>query len=329
MFYNREKMMFEDEKDFQKIVNRLNIDSGQNLTHRENLRSRMLSVFNETIQKPQESTIKKILSKNLLIKIAAAVVIIAAITLGLSLLTIEQTPSEPTIEIPDFSAEEIGTPPEEMQEWTAATSQETPEDFNTDMVPIDIELPKALFIGTPQAAIVDNLEKPLGTHRPPFLAPAGTKNVALGKPITASDKFPIIGDLKLITDGDMDSSDGKYVEFINGVQYITVDLGAVYNIYAVVVWHLHKQPFVFFDVIVQTANDSLFIENVNTLFNNDMDNSAGLGIGKDMHYTETNEGKLIDAKGVQGRYVRLYSSGYNLEEFNYYVEVSVYGKVVE
>jgi hypothetical protein len=47
-----------------------------------------------------------------------------------------------------------------------------------------------------------------------------------------------------------------------------------------------------------------------------------------MHYTESNEGKLIDAEGV-GRYVRLCSSGYNIDDFNDYVEVSVYGKAVD
>jgi hypothetical protein len=262
--------------------------------------------------------------------------LVVCISLAIFLCVVSSCKESPQIETgsPDSSAVNAGQTQAAVEQTPAAVVAKTTEQTkaaadSSGLVPIGLQLPKALFIGTPQAAIVDNLEKPLGTPRPPFLAPAGTKNVALGKPVTASDKFPIIGDLKLITDGDMDSSDGKYVEFINGVQYITVDLGAVYNIYAVVVWHLHKQPVVFFDVIVQTANDSLFIENVNTIFNNDMDNSAGLGIGKDMHYTETNEGKLIDAKGVQGRYVRLYSSGYNLEEFNYYVEVAVYGKAVE
>ena len=37
--------------------------------------------------------------------------------------------------------------------------------------------------------------------------------------------------------------------------------------------------------------------------------AAGLGIGKDREYFETNEGKLVDAKGIKARYVRLYSKG--------------------
>jgi hypothetical protein len=196
------------------------------------------------------------------------------------------------------------------------------------LVPIDIVLPKPLFIGTPQNIVVKNLEKPLGKPRPPFLAPAGTINVAAGKRVTSSDKSPIIGELELITDGNKDSSDGNYVQFGPGVQYITIDLGRTCAVYAIVIWHLHKQPVVFYDVIVQTAEDENFIENVKTLFNNDIDNSAGMGIGTDMHYTETNEGKLIDAKGVKTRYIRLYSNGYSLADTNYYTEVEVYGQPV-
>jgi hypothetical protein len=199
---------------------------------------------------------------------------------------------------------------------------------NSVLVPIVIMLPKPLFIGTPQNIVLKNLEKPLGKPRPPFLAPAGTTNVASGKRIISSDKSPIIGEPELITDGNKDSTDGNYVQFGPGVQYITIDLGRICEVYAIVVWHLHKQPVVFFDVIVQTADDENFIENVKTLFNNDIDNSAGMGMGTNMHYTETNEGKLIDAKGVKTRYVRLYSNGYSLAESNYYTEVEVYGRPI-
>ncbi len=194
------------------------------------------------------------------------------------------------------------------------------------LVPIKIDLPKPMFVGTPQNLQVPNLEKPLGKPRPPFLAPEGTKNVALGKKITATDEEPIIGDLEMITDGDKEAGDGSYVELGPFTQYVTIDLGAEYNIYAIVVWHFHKQPRVYFDVVVKTADDADFIKNVHTLYNNDLDNSSGQGVGKDKHYVETSEGKLIDAKGVKGRYVRLYSRGNTNNDLNHYVEVEVYGK---
>lgn len=197
------------------------------------------------------------------------------------------------------------------------------------MVPIDIKLPKPMFVGTPTSTSVPNLEKPLGKPRPPFLAPAGTTNVALGKPVASSDEEPIIGDIEMITDGDMEAADGSYVELGPFVQNVTIDLEGMYEIYAIIVWHYHKQARVYFDVIVQVADDPDFITNVRTLFNNDIDNSAGIGVGKDMHYTETNEGKLIDAKGVKARYVRLYSNGNTGNDLNHYIEVAVYGKPVK
>jgi len=209
---------------------------------------------------------------------------------------------------------------------TGAKAQEPAE---VELVPIKLELPKPMFVGTPQDTRVENLEKPLGKPRPPFLAPVGTKNISEGKPVSGSDEEPIIGELEMITDGDKEAADGSYVELGPFTQYVTIDLGAMYNIYAVVIWHYHKQARVYFDVVVQVAEDADFISNVHTIFNNDIDNSSGLGVGKDMHYTETNEGKLIDAKGVKGRYVRCYSRGNTSNDLNHYIEVAVYGKPAE
>lgn len=201
--------------------------------------------------------------------------------------------------------------------------------FAQNMAPIELELPKPMFIGTPQNMQVPNLEKPLGKPRPPFLAPEGTENVALNILPSSTDDMPIIGEIAMITDGDKEAPDGHFVELGPFLQHITIDLGEKHNIYAIVFWHYHKQPRVYFDVVVQTADDADFISNVNTLFNNDHDNSAGLGVGKDMHYVETSEGKLVDAKGVQSRYVRLYSNGNNANDLNHYIEVAVYGKPVK
>ena len=193
-------------------------------------------------------------------------------------------------------------------------------------VAIPIVLPRPMFVGTPKPAQVTNLEKPLGKARPPFYAPPGTKNVAAGKLVTSTDDEPIIGEISYITDGDKEATDGSYVELGPFRQSVTIDLGAEHNIYAILVWHYHKQAWVYFDVVVQAANDPDFITDVKTFFNNDIDNSSGLGIGKDKHYVETNEGKLIDAKGISARYVRLYSNGNSANELNHYIEVEVFGK---
>lgn len=226
-----------------------------------------------------------------------------------------QTPAEPVAAKPaETKAEEPAAP--------ASTA---------GMVPIDIKLPKPMFVGTPQDTKVPNLEKPLGKARPPFLAPEGATNVALGKPIASSDEEPIIGEIEMITDGDKEAADGSYVELGPFVQNVTIDLEGMYEIYCIVVWHYHKQARVYFDVVVQVADDADFITNVKTVFNNDIDNSAGLGVGKDMHYTETNEGRLLDvlSQGIKARYVRLYSNGNTSNDLNHYIEVEVYGKPVK
>ena len=46
----------------------------------------------------------------------------------------------------------------------------------------------------------------------------------------------------------------------------------------------------------------IFIDKVRTVFNNDQDNTSGLGVGTDREFFETHEGKLINAKGVKARY---------------------------
>ena len=195
-----------------------------------------------------------------------------------------------------------------------------------DLSTVAIELPKPMFEGTPENLKVSNLEPRRGKPRGPFLAPAGTTNVARGKAVKSSDKEPIIGEIEMITDGDKAGGDGSYVELGPGLQYVTIDLKGIYTIYGVLVWHYHKQPRVYFHVVIQAADDPDFITNVHTIFNNDNDNTAGLGAGEDKNYIETFEGKLIDAKGIQARYVRLYSKGNNSNELNHYVEVEVYGK---
>jgi hypothetical protein len=192
--------------------------------------------------------------------------------------------------------------------------------------PLPIVLPHPLFEGTPEPSNVANLEKPLGRPRPPFLAPSGTTNVAKGKPVSASDSEPVVGNVEMITDGIKTGMDGSFVEMKPGPQNIVIDLELKYAIYAILVWHYHKEARVYDDVIVQVADDPDFISNVQTLFNNDSDNAAGFGIGKDRRYVETSEGKLIDAKGVETRYVRLISNGSDKTKANHYVEVEVFGR---
>jgi hypothetical protein len=193
------------------------------------------------------------------------------------------------------------------------------------MAPIALELPAPAFRGTPKPLNEPNMEEPLGKPRPAFFAPEGTVNLARGKPVSASDPMPGAGELDFVTDGDKEASDFGYLELRPGTEWVQIDLGQKATIYAVVIWHNHAEARVYRDVIVQVSDDPDFLD-AQTVFNNDYDNSSGLGIGTDKGYVETSEGKLIDAKGVEGRYVRLYSRGNHMDDKNHYTEVEVFGK---
>lgn len=193
--------------------------------------------------------------------------------------------------------------------------------FAENMVPLKTELPKPLFVGTPVPINVPNLEPKLTGKRPDFMVPAGTVNLAKGKKVTASDSDPVVGTLDLVTDGDKEGDEGSWVELAPGKQWVQIDLEKDANIYAVLVWHFHSQERVYRDVVVQVSDDPTFTKDVKTIY----DNSPA---GTDRPYIETYQGKLIDAKGVKGRYVRLYSNGNTTNKMNHYIEVEVWGKPV-
>ena len=210
---------------------------------------------------------------------------------------------------------------------SAAASQPVATAPAGDLVAIPLELPKPRFSGTPKTLPPGTRIKiSVGPAKPrdPFLAPKGAKNVALKRPVTASDMEPVIGTLDLITNGSKEAVEDAYVELGPYVQWVQIDLGAQYDIYAIVTWHEHKDPRVYKDVVIQVADDKDFITNVRTVFNNDHDNSAGLGLGEAWEFFETNEGQLVDCKGIKAQYVREYSNGNTADDLNRYSEIEVY-----
>lgn len=195
-----------------------------------------------------------------------------------------------------------------------------------DLVEIALEFPKPMFIGTPVPAELPNLEKadPSKVVKT-IMVPKGTTNLAKGKTVTSSDSAPIIGELSLVTDGDADGADGSFVELMPGKQWVQIDLGAESNIYKIAMWHYHKQAQAYIDVEVQVSDDPEFKAGVTTLWNSDHDDSSAMGKGNDPAYVETNHGRVIDAKGIKARYVRLWSNGNTSNDMNHYCEVQVYG----
>lgn len=191
---------------------------------------------------------------------------------------------------------------------------------------ISPQMPPPLFAGTPIPA--DNSIPNLDKSQKPIVSavvPAGTKLISHRAPVTSSTKDPFVGTLDLVTDGEKDGSDGYCVELDPGKQWLQVDLGREHEVWAVWLWHYHKQGAVYKGVVVQISNDPEF-KNATIIYNNDYDNSIGLGIGKDLSYVETNNGRYMDAKGVRGRYVRFWSNGRYIDEINHYIEAEVYGK---
>lgn len=219
--------------------------------------------------------------------------------------------------------------------WTVTDPNRSDEESVADnvptskLVPVDIELPKPMVKTRPHYSQLPNLEKPSSKPRTPFEPPLGSENVALGKRVCSSHSEPIIGKLTMITDGDKEAADRSFIELEPGVQHVSIDLEDEYEICAIAVWHYYRGKRVYFDVIVQVSDDSNFCDNIRTIFNNDHDNSAGFGEGEDKNYVETYRGKLIDAKGIRGRYVRLHSNGNTSNDLNHYIEVEVYGRPAE
>lgn len=199
-----------------------------------------------------------------------------------------------------------------------------------DVEEIKFELPPPFFGGTPLTYFNEHLEEAAIGPREPFMAPKGAVNLSKGKPVTSSDPDPTFGKLSMITDGEKGYQQEFLTELAAGTQWVQIDLGEPCEIYAVLCWHFHTAERVYFDVVVRTADDADFTKNVQTIYNNDYDNSSGLGIGKDKEYIESNEGRLFsalkDGKGVMGRYVRLYAKGNTTDDTSHYVEVEVWGK---
>lgn len=200
--------------------------------------------------------------------------------------------------------------------------------FCQKMERLQIRYPTPMFVGTPKDMEVDKLERTWEITLPPILVPEGTVNVALGKFVECSGEGLLSGDPELVTDGDKEAVDGSYIELEEGPRHITIDLEEPTVIYAIALWHYHEKARVYYDMVVQVADGPDFISGVTTLYNNDHDNSLGFGVGEELHYIETHEGRLIDGKGIVGQFVRLYSNGNTDNNLNHYIEVEVYGKPV-
>ena len=164
----------------------------------------------------------------------------------------------------------------------------------TSTEPLVLKLPFHTLKGTPEDLPVGpNIDPPSDKAPPPIQVPKGVKNVAAGKPVTASVP-PFSGELRQITDGKKEAYDDDAVEIKKGVQWVQVDLGEPYAIHAIAMWHDHRYVQVMRDVILQVSDDPGFKSGVTTVYNNDTDDTAGLGVGTDREYFEMEFGRVVD-----------------------------------
>jgi hypothetical protein len=185
-------------------------------------------------------------------------------------------------------------------------------------------LPAHTAKGTPEDLPAGpNIEPPSDKAPKPLQVPQGVVNVALGKPVTSS-VAPYVGELTQITDGKREPFDEDVAEFKKGTQWVQVDLGQSFEIYAIAMWHDHRLIQAFHDVIVQASDDPQFKTGVTTIYNNDTDNSSNLGVGTDREYFELEFGRVVPVKGVKARYVRGYTKGSSLSAINSWQELEVY-----
>ena len=113
-----------------------------------------------------------------------------------------------------------------------------------------------------------------------------------------------------------------------GPQWMQIDLGSSYALNKINLWHYWGDARIFHDVIVQVSNDASFATGVTTVYNNDTDNSSGLGVGTDTEYEESANGKTIAFNATNARYVRFWSNGYTSRgvfgAYAFYVEAEVF-----
>lgn len=152
-----------------------------------------------------------------------------------------------------------------------------------------------------------------------FQAP---RNVASG--ITPTFSGPISRSASNATDGSIDTA-GWVGLNTAGKGWMQLDLGVTRTINRIKLWQFWGNGRTYHDVVVQLSNDPTFAAGVTTVYNNDVDNSSGLGTGSDTEYAETSDGKAIVVNSVNARYVRFWASGNTTNPYNSWVEAQVFG----
>ncbi|HOT93451.1 MAG TPA: RHS repeat-associated core domain-containing protein [Anaerolineae bacterium] len=146
------------------------------------------------------------------------------------------------------------------------------------------------------------------------------RNLAAGRTPTAASGVTV-NQPQAATNGDpwADSGSGSSGEFaytsVNGLQYIQIDLGAVYSVDTVRVWHYAADGRTYYNTKTQVSADG------STWFT--VFDSATQGT-----YAETAQGKTHRFTARSVRYVRDYTNGSTANAGNHWVEIAVWGTAV-
>lgn len=146
-------------------------------------------------------------------------------------------------------------------------------------------------------------------------------NYAKNKVITSNGT---LSNPRYATDG-VSNNQQQLTSIGTGLKYMTIDLGKQISLGQIKIVRNISGPRTYKDLIVQSSKTADFSSGVTTVFNNDKDNSAGLGIGLDAEYVEVAEGRTISCTTSDVRYIRVYSNGSNVDADNQFAEVEALG----
>lgn len=176
------------------------------------------------------------------------------------------------------------------------------------------------------------LTLPVLAEDPPALTNvAQGKNVSIHGPTSGADR-----PASWLTDGITDS--GKYVEISKDTEqnstdpsYAQIDLGASYDIAKVEFWNYWDDGRTLIGLVILASEKGTFAEDDCTvIFNSDMENFFGFGVGTDASYKSVSAGLSVE-KAARGRYVRVMNNGHDggtpgqKKHGGHYTEIKVYG----
>ena len=146
----------------------------------------------------------------------------------------------------------------------------------------------------------------------------------MGRPVSHTGGAGYDNGSSLATDGNMRNGAWNIGPKATS-RYRQVDIGGPWPIDSLRVWHelSDSRRIRYKDVVFRISTTADFSSDVTTVFNNDLDNSLGLGAGTDGEYDETESGKIVHFPQTRARYIRLHTFGNNHDDQNRLLEVMV------